>query len=319
MGDSVCDALCANIPSECDNPYGPGVSGDTGGTGRNLRLLITGGPNCGKTSLAFRLAYDIAAAGGTPWFICNQTKLEAQLPLSVQITGRRGGEAELGLGAGAGGWDQDLDAPTERMSGMASMSADVLCRLQMKYVTSVRDLKACLAGLHACEPRPSAVIVDDFSTLVDPLHSVSKSDANFLEICLSLGSFLDDALNFLNTHTTQPPSTSTSTSAPAPLSAPLPLQVVLTDSCSDPAYLQIMRQSCRLIHTNIQPQTQSAPPSFSLQLVSGAKGQPLSVSAVGSSSSTGGGGGAAGSALLHRLLLLPPASAAQRGTILVEV
>ncbi|KAJ1395252.1 hypothetical protein B484DRAFT_269587 [Ochromonadaceae sp. CCMP2298] len=154
--DSVLDALCAQIPEECDR-----------GPGRNLRLLITGGPNSGKTSLAFRLAYDIAAAGGAPWFICNQTKLEAKMPLTLQLS--RGG---------AEGWTEEEE---ERMS------ADVLCRVQMKYVTSVRDLKACMAGLHAMLPRPSAVVLEDLSSLVDPLHSVSRSDPTFLEMCLAIG------------------------------------------------------------------------------------------------------------------------------------
>ena len=40
------------------------------------RLLIFGGKKVGKTSFAFRLAYEIAEEGGIPLFICNQVKIE---------------------------------------------------------------------------------------------------------------------------------------------------------------------------------------------------------------------------------------------------
>ena len=40
-------------------------------------VLIHGNySKCGKTSLAFRIAYDSAAEGGYPLFICNQMKIE---------------------------------------------------------------------------------------------------------------------------------------------------------------------------------------------------------------------------------------------------
>lgn len=46
-------------------------------------VLIHGNySKCGKTSLAFRIAYDCAADGGHPLFICNQVKIEGKLCLS---------------------------------------------------------------------------------------------------------------------------------------------------------------------------------------------------------------------------------------------
>ena len=51
-------------------------------TQKQQTVLIHGNNSkCGKTSLAFRIAYDCAADGGHPLFICNQVKIEGMFVL----------------------------------------------------------------------------------------------------------------------------------------------------------------------------------------------------------------------------------------------
>lgn len=179
---------------------------------RNVRLVVIGGANSGKTSLAFRTAYDIAVAGGWPLYICNQAKLESKLPLEVRC--------------GDGG---SADTSAQKMS------ADILSRIQMKYVTSMNELKAVISSLHAFTPSPTTVIIDDLSLLIDPLHSVQRNDPKFLEICFVLGAYMDDVLKFL--HTTRSENTNTRASNA------LRLQLVITDTCEESSYLQVLQRT----------------------------------------------------------------------------
>jgi hypothetical protein len=183
-----------------------------------LRVLITGGNNVGKTSLAFALAYENAENGGTPLFICNATKLEAKLPLYVSTSSS--GDA-----------------------GGVRMAPEVLSRISMKYVASMNELKAMLAGLHAFAPPPSLVLIDDFTLLVDPLHSVQRSDPKFLEICITLGAFLDDVETYLTAQGAPRLTAGGGSNVGGNRSAgSRQLRVVVTDSCEEPAYLSVMHR-----------------------------------------------------------------------------
>lgn len=172
----------------------------------NTRILLTGGANTGKTSLAFKFAYDEASSGGVPLFICNQNKLESKLPLNVILN--------------------------DGYNSM-KMSPDVLRKILMKYVTSMNELKAVIAGLHAFSPTPTLVIIDDLSLLIDPLHSVQRNDPSFLEICSTLGAYLDDALSFLHEK--------------KPLSSQSKIQLLITDPCDETLFLSVLQRSIPMI------------------------------------------------------------------------
>jgi hypothetical protein len=185
-------------------------------------MLMIGGGSTGKTSLAFKLACEEAAVGGTPLFICNQTKLEAKLPMTVQ-------------NASDGGSNK--------------FAPEILARIQMKYVSSMNELKAVIAGLHAFVPSPSLVIIDDFSLIVDPLHSVQRSDPKFLEICLTLGAYVDDVLTFMATMRTAGSSANTSNSTSS--AGMHRLELLITDSCEDASFLSVLQKTapvlCKLV------------------------------------------------------------------------
>jgi hypothetical protein len=175
------------------------------------RILILGGSNTGKTSVSFRLAYEAAECGGCPIFICNQAKLELKLPLDVQYSSSNS---------------------TEPIR-FAGMSADILSRIQMKYVTSMNELKAVISGLHAFVPSPTLVIIDDFSLLIDPLHSVPRSDPKFLDIALGMGAYTDDVLNFLGSRQIS--------------SEGAKLRLVITDSCEESAYIHVLQRTVNCV------------------------------------------------------------------------
>jgi hypothetical protein len=42
------------------------------------KFIVLGSKHSGKSSLAFRYAYDTAVNGGTPLFVCNKMKIEGK-------------------------------------------------------------------------------------------------------------------------------------------------------------------------------------------------------------------------------------------------
>eukprot|EP01032_Pedospumella_encystans_P026797 gene26797-30283_t len=119
------------------------------------------------------------------------------------------------------------------------MSSDILSRIQMKYVTSMNELKAIIAGLHGFTPTPTTLIIDDLSLLIDPLHSVPRADPKFLEICLSLGAYMDDVLHFLAEK-----SGSNSTNK---------LQLVVTDSCDEAGFVHMLQKNVHSVAKLVKP------------------------------------------------------------------
>ncbi|KAF9618930.1 hypothetical protein IFM89_002925 [Coptis chinensis] len=97
-------------------------------------MLLSGPPSCGKTSLLFQFAINIASQNISSnahyvVFITNQRKLECKPPYL----------------------SQGIDP-----------SSDVLGRIQMKYVEDDEGIKKYFASFHLHQNFPSAVIVDDF-------------------------------------------------------------------------------------------------------------------------------------------------------------
>lgn len=185
---------------------------------KSNRFLVIGAQNSGKTSLAFRLAYESAESGGCPLFICNQAKLETKLPHTVHCSSESSEHSQI------------------------RMSSDILSRIQMKYVTSMNELKAVIAGLHGFSPTPTTLIIDDLSLLIDPLHSVPRGDPKFLDICLSIGAFIDDVLNFLN----EKNATRTNLNA-------VKVQLVITDSCDETGFVHMLQKNVPNVIKLIKP------------------------------------------------------------------
>ena len=82
----------------------------------------------GKTSLAFKLAYDNANTGNYSLYICNQKKIEEKLPHTVIAT-------------------TDASNTTSNISiAQQQYSPELMSRIIMKYVKSTTDLKRLFAG-----------------------------------------------------------------------------------------------------------------------------------------------------------------------------
>ena len=170
----------------------------------SFRMLLVGDKNIGKTSLAFKIAYDCAAKGGSPLIICNKNKVESKLPLFVKLSNQQ---------------------------VYYSWSSEVLSHVHMKYVSSVTELKALIAGLHCFEPRPSTIVIEDFSLFIDPLYSTSRHDPRFIDSCITLTAYITDVMD----HFEQTASTNSKKDAQE-------LRLVITDDCQDPLYLAVMRR-----------------------------------------------------------------------------
>lgn len=156
-------------------------------------MLLTGNRASGKTTLAFAYACDIATTGGNPLYICNKQKIERQPPSKVKSSS----------------------------SSASSPSMEIFSRISMKYISSVKELKMLMAGLHLFDPKPAAVIIEDLSSILDPLDSISKRDAQFLDLCLVVGSFISDAISSFRTQGSTVP-------------------LLITDSCNEHAFFHVM-------------------------------------------------------------------------------
>ena len=138
------------------------------------RFLIFGASESGKTSVAFKLSYDVAAEGSTVLFVCRQSNIQNTFPSFISVIENV---------------DERGDLPTtaclERSSGF--WSPIVLSRIQFKYVKNAAEMKRLFASLHMMNPQPQCIAVDDFTLVIDPLSAVSRQDTTFLELCQVLG------------------------------------------------------------------------------------------------------------------------------------
>ena len=165
----------------------------------DIYLLLIGNHQSGKTSIAFNLAYHIALNGGKPLYICNQIKLEGKLPLIIYNSDQHIDSILMHHNTTTNIHEKKKNNNSNNSNSSNSMLPEVLQRINMKYITTIQDLKTLIAGLHLFEPRPSIVIIDDLSILIDPLQAINRSDSKFLEIVLRLTSYLQDAMKFLAT------------------------------------------------------------------------------------------------------------------------
>lgn len=135
------------------------------------KLLVLGDRNSGKSSLGFKLAYEEAACGGSPLFICNKSRMQS-LPLEMVHV--------------------DPDNFEDRYR------PEILATIRMKYVANHLELKQLLLGLQCfASPQPTLVVIDDLSFLIDPLDGLGRTDQRLLDEYLLLLALLDDTLSFL--------------------------------------------------------------------------------------------------------------------------
>lgn len=170
------------------------------------RLMLLGDARSGKTSIAFRLAYEEASRGGHPLLICNKRKLEESLPLPVFVS--------------LGNNTENNDSVTYHYQN------EILNRIKLKYIESSHDLITLLASLHAWQqlPLPSMVLLDDFSSYIDTSTSVlgphMRSDMKFIELSALMMAYIDDTLLAIQHKLNQEK-----------------IKWVMTDSCRDTAFI----------------------------------------------------------------------------------
>lgn len=137
------------------------------------RLLICGPRKTGKTSISFRMAYEVASEGSTVLFVCLQNTVSANFPAHVSLVKNPAD-------------DEDHHSGTQE-SIFSSWSPIILSRIKFKYVTNSAEMKRLFASIHTVHPIPQCIVVDDFTLVIDPLSSVSRQDNSFLEISQVLG------------------------------------------------------------------------------------------------------------------------------------
>jgi archaellum biogenesis ATPase FlaH len=128
------------------------------------RFLIFGANKSGKTSLAFRMSYEVAAQGSTVLFVCRQSTIPSLVSVIENLEGRG-----------------------HLPNASSSWSPIVLSHIQFKYVKNAAEMKRLFASIHMMHPKPQCIAVDDFTLVIDPLSAVSRQDSMFLELCQVLG------------------------------------------------------------------------------------------------------------------------------------
>lgn len=139
------------------------------------RFLIFGASKSGKTSVAFKLSYDVAAQGSTVLFVCRQSNIQNTFPSFISVVEN---------------FEENGHPPTTaclERSNNSFWSPIVLSRIQFKYVKNAAEMKRLFASLHMMHPPPQCIAVDDFTLVIDPLSAVSRQDTTFLELCQVLG------------------------------------------------------------------------------------------------------------------------------------
>ena len=134
---------------------------------RSSRLLITGSR---ADSLAFRLANEVASKGGQVLYLS------------------RGSLSR----PGSDGFPQKADI-IDGSGGPFHWSVKFLKKIDIVFVNSATELKRIVALAHTASPPPDLIIAEDFSGIIDPLRTVSRTDHSFQHTALQLRCFLDDA------------------------------------------------------------------------------------------------------------------------------
>lgn len=139
-----------------------------------IRILLLGEMKTGKTSIAFRMAYDTALEGSIVLFVCLHNKIRNNFPLMTSFAPIVGDEA-------------GSNPMSDGDALVSTWSPVVLSRIMFKYVSNSAELKKLCASMHMLHPRPHCVVIDDFTLVIDPMSTVCRQDLMFVEVCQTLG------------------------------------------------------------------------------------------------------------------------------------
>ena len=174
-----------------------------------------------RSSLGFRLAYESAESGLNVFFVCLKGKFDRGFPWPVVL--------------------EPSSTETSQTAFSSSWSPSVLSRIHIKYVTNTLELQKVFASMHTFLPRPQCVVVDHLCSIVDPIGTISRHDATFVQACLMIGSFARDCVDFIDKDTLskqqqQPHHNDTD-------AVPEPCRLVIAADCFDVSFVNSMRRS----------------------------------------------------------------------------
>lgn len=120
----------------------------------NGNVLVLGKDKSLRVAISLALCYECMHknASHSALFICARESLQQEFPPTVHFT-----------------------EDTQRITPA------VLRRIQIKYVSDAFSLKRLFASLHMWSTIPHVIIIADMSNLIDPYHSIARSDNQFLE------------------------------------------------------------------------------------------------------------------------------------------
>lgn len=111
--------------------------------------------------------------------------------------------------------------------------SDILSRIQMKYISNSKELMLAMDSIHLLLPRPTAVFIDDFSQILDPMMAVSREDQKFIDQALINLAHIEDAIFYLENLSEISQSNSV-------------IRLVLTDSCHHAQYETILSKMLKV-------------------------------------------------------------------------
>ena len=109
-----------------------------------------------------------------------------------------------------------------------------------------------MAGIHMLSPLPTAIIIDDFSLILDPFMSTPRDDPRFVDQVLITLAYVEDALHYIhqrNEERLRSLGPATSTDQVGNTLEQQEATLILTDSYQHPHYLMILS---RTVHTSME-------------------------------------------------------------------
>lgn len=196
------------------------------------RTLLLGPPKSGKTSLIFRLAYEEANKGGTPYILTRKDKIHTDLPHNLSVLFMN-------------------ETNTEKNITSLIYIPEILMKVNIKYLENFQDMLQFFIGIQALTPRPSLIIFEDFSSYFIPsaIDIISNGPAlfqdpksfhvnNLKDAFLAL-SLLNDSIKFLNNFLPPlPTNPSKTTPTLIPMLSPEPIKLILTENKMEDRSLQ---------------------------------------------------------------------------------
>jgi hypothetical protein len=112
---------------------------------------------------------------------------------------------------------------------------DILFNIRMIYINNPKDLIFLMGSIHLLEPRPTAIVIDDFSSiLLSNLPAPSVDDHKFTDKLVTVLAHVEDAFHFIKE------SLNSAGSSVAPL-------LVLVECNGNPYHLQLLTRHASLV------------------------------------------------------------------------